>query len=132
MGQRADEIGGHGRTGESESETYGVRPGEARVVSAEGTESDRGVDAGPLEARHDDDVPPEAEEIRAEMEATRAEMSQTIDAIQERLAPEELKDQAKDAALDVAEQVTTHVREALQDAAESAKQAVRDATIGRA
>lgn len=37
------------------------------------------------------------EEIREEIETTRNEMSETIDAIQERLSPENLKDQAKDA-----------------------------------
>jgi ElaB/YqjD/DUF883 family membrane-anchored ribosome-binding protein len=131
MGQRADEVGrGHERE-RSESETYVVRPGETRFVSAEGTEAGRTIDAQPVAERHEDDIP-EAEEIRAEMEATRAEMSQTIDAIQEKLAPEELKEQAVDVAKDVAEQVTAHVREAIQDATENAKQAVRQATIGRA
>jgi ElaB/YqjD/DUF883 family membrane-anchored ribosome-binding protein len=131
MGQRADEIGGRQGSDGSDQETYVVRPGETRFVSAEGTDTSRMIDSEPVAERHEDDIP-EAEEIRAEMDATRAELSQTIDAIQDRLAPDELKDQAKDAAMDVAEQVTTHVREAIQDAAESAKQAVRDATIGRA
>ncbi|HLH26867.1 MAG TPA: DUF3618 domain-containing protein [Chloroflexota bacterium] len=131
MGQRADEVSGPSGSHRSEPETYVVRPGESRFVSAEGVESDRGRDAQPATARHPDDTP-ETDEIRAEMEATRAEMSHTIDAIQERLAPDELKEQARDAAADMAEQVGAHVREALHDAAESAKQAVRAATIGRA
>lgn len=46
------------------------------------------------------------EQIRNDIEETRADMSETVDAIQERLAPEHLKEQAKEA--------------------------VRDATVGRA
>jgi ElaB/YqjD/DUF883 family membrane-anchored ribosome-binding protein len=64
---------------------------------------------------------PETEELRADIEQTRAEMSGTIDAIQERLRPETLAEQAKEAAA-----------EAATGAVESAKEAVREATIGRA
>ncbi|MBX5444530.1 DUF3618 domain-containing protein [Sphaerobacter sp.] len=60
--------------------------------------------------RPDDVQPPDADqtpdEIRDDIEDTRADMSETIDAIQERLSPEHLKDQAKES--------------------------VREATIGRA
>jgi hypothetical protein len=38
----------------------------------------------------------EDEATRAEIERTRADMSETVDAIQERLSPESLKEQAKD------------------------------------
>jgi ElaB/YqjD/DUF883 family membrane-anchored ribosome-binding protein len=69
----------------------------------------------------DAEVVPETEELRAEIEQTRAEMSGTIDAIQERLRPETLAEQAKEAAA-----------EAASGAVESAKEAVREATIGRA
>jgi hypothetical protein len=54
---------------------------------------------------------------RAQIERTRAEMSGTIDAIQEKLSPQH-----------IAEQVKTTVNEQL----ESAKASVRDATIGKA
>jgi ElaB/YqjD/DUF883 family membrane-anchored ribosome-binding protein len=64
---------------------------------------------------------PETEELRADIQQTRAEMSGTIDAIQERLRPETLAEQAKGAAV-----------EAATGAVESAKEAVRQATIGRA
>ena len=50
-----------------------------------------------------------AEQIRGEIEQTRVEMSQTIDAIQEKLAPERLTEQAK----------------------EQAKETVRGATVGQ-
>ena len=58
----------------------------------------------------------ETEEIRANIEQTRAEMSETIDALQERLSPTNLKEQAKE-----------QVREQFEEA----KTMVREATIGR-
>jgi len=56
-------------------------------------------------------------EIRAEIEETRAEMSGTIEAIQDRLSPQHLKEQVKD-----------QVREQFQEV----KATVREATIGKA
>jgi ElaB/YqjD/DUF883 family membrane-anchored ribosome-binding protein len=58
----------------------------------------------------------ETAEIRANIEQTRADMSETIDAIQERLNPTHLKEQAKE-----------QVREQFEEA----KEMVREATIGR-
>src|SRR5690349_17637248 len=58
------------------------------------------------------------ETLRVEIEQTRAEMSGTIDAIQERLQPSTLIEQAKETA-----------REAASTAVEDAKEAVREATI---
>jgi len=55
--------------------------------------------------------------IRANIEQTRSEMSSTIDAIQERLNPEHLKDQ---------------VKEQVKEQFEEAKATVREATIGKA
>jgi gas vesicle protein len=63
--------------------------------------------------RYGDDIPALKENIRR----TRAEMSATIDELQERLSPEVLKAQLKDT-----------VRERVEDA----KHSVREATIGRA
>jgi cell division protein FtsL len=45
-----------------------------------------------------DDADPEVAELRDEIEQTRSEMSETIDAIQERLSPQQLADDAKEAA----------------------------------
>lgn len=59
----------------------------------------------------------ETARIRAQIERTRAEMSGTIDAIQERLSPE---------------QITEQVRGTVSEQLEHAKMAVRDATIGKA
>lgn len=57
------------------------------------------------------------EQIREGIEQTRVEMSGTIDAIQERLNPERIKEQ---------------VSEAVQERVETVKENVYDATIGRA
>jgi len=66
-----------------------------------------------------DETPDSADtaEIRVGIEQTRNEMSQTIDAIQERLSPDNLKEQMKE-----------QVREQFQEV----KATVRDATIGKA
>jgi len=93
---------------------------------------------GPTEGETD-----ETEAIRVEIEQTRVEMGGTLDAIQDRLNPETLKDQAKDVVDEAAEQakeiITTAVREAgeqarevVREATTQAKVAVHDATIGKA
>jgi hypothetical protein len=83
---------------------------------------------------------------REEIELTRAEMTSTIDAIQDRLDPEVLSEQAKDTAHDVtdyaireakeaAREITDHAlmqaRDAVRDITGQAKHAVREATIGK-
>ena len=76
---------------------------------------------GPVNAGSDrepdrTDEPAHTAEARRDIERTRAEMSETIEAIQERLSPTNLK-----------EQVMEQVREQVQEA----KDAVREATIGK-
>ena len=97
MGERADEINRARRLDDTEAEVYEYN----------------------TTASTDDDASPE--ELRVEIEQTRAEMSVTIDAIQERLNPETLIQQAKEAA-----------RDTVENAAQHAKEAVHDATIGKA
>jgi hypothetical protein len=63
----------------------------------------------------------EPEILREDIAQTRAEMSGTIDAIQERLDPQRLVGEAKDAA-----------REAVQGMVQETTGAVREATIGKA
>lgn len=70
-------------------------------------------------------------QIEGEIDRTRAEMSQTIDAIQERLAPERVTTEVSDQVERVAEQIKQQVRESAQELAENAKGAIHDATIGR-
>src|SRR5437879_4066531 len=106
MGQRADEVSrpaGSGRPEDARTDAYVVRPGEAHVVTAQGAHTVHPVGAqlrteptAETESTQRDDERPE--EIRAEMEQTRAEISETIDAIQERLSPQDLKEQARDVA----------------------------------
>jgi hypothetical protein len=83
---------------------------------------------------------------REEIELTRADMTSTIDAIQDKLDPEVLSEQAKDTAHDVtdhaireakeaAREITDHAiaqaREAVLDITGQAKTALREATIGK-
>lgn len=67
-------------------------------------------------------------EIRVEIEQTRTEMSGTIDAIQQRLAPEVLSAQAKDVARDATEQAKSAAQEVLQDAVREVKDAAKEVT----
>ncbi|MDF3017970.1 MAG: hypothetical protein K0R44_3195 [Thermomicrobiales bacterium] len=94
-----------------------------------------------------DDADPEV--IAADIEATREEMSSTIDAIQERLDPErltqqatevtehakeaatEITEQAREAAKDVAKYAIEEAKAAVNELTSQAKTTVREATIGR-
>jgi gas vesicle protein len=88
----------------------------------------------------------ELEAAREDIERTRADMTSTIDAIQDRLDPEVLSEQAKDTAHDVtdyaireakeaAREITDHAvvqaRAAVQDITGQARAALREATIGK-
>jgi len=70
----------------------------------------------------------EPEEIRVEIAQTRTEMSGTLDAIQQRLAPEVLTEQAKDIARDATDQAKTAAQEILQDAVREVKEAAKEVT----
>jgi uncharacterized protein YjbJ (UPF0337 family) len=86
------------------SADYVVRPGESVYAS--------GDDAG------DQDDP---EQIKVEIAETRVEMSATIDALQERLNPSVLMEQAR-----------AHAQEAVHEATDHAREVVREATVGKA
>ena len=66
--------------------------------------------------KRDADPAEQVEEIRASIEQTRVEMSETIDELQERLSPTHLKEQ---------------LREQVREQYEHAKETVREATIGK-
>jgi ElaB/YqjD/DUF883 family membrane-anchored ribosome-binding protein len=72
----------------------------------------------------DDDI----ESTRAQIEQTRADMSETIDAIQQKLSPQNLADQAKstvrEATVGKAEQMVDSAKQAVSSATDTAKQAV--------
>jgi hypothetical protein len=94
-------------------------------------------------------APADAEDtahIRQDIAQTRAEMSDTIDAIQQRLDPETISEQAKHTASDITAQAKeaarevvdhafsvarTHAREAVQETTAHIQAAVREATIGK-
>jgi len=98
------------------------------------------------ELEQDRDLAESTAAAREDIELTRAEMTSTIDAIQDKLDPEVLSEQAKDTAHDVtdhaireakeaAREITEHAiaqaREAVLDITGQAKSALREATIGK-
>ncbi len=70
------------------------------------------------------------EQLRAEIEDTRAEMSQTINEIQERLSPENVMDQVKEkvreATIGKVERVMNKVGETISDVTEPAREVVME------
>lgn len=67
-------------------------------------------------------------EITQGIDQTRAEMTATVDAIQEKLNPQQATDHAKELAEQVLADAKVHAQELLQEAGEHAREAVRDAT----
>jgi len=67
-------------------------------------------------------------ELRDDIEQTREDMGATLEAIQDRLSPETLKDQAKDVVQEAAEQAKEVVQQAVREAGEQAREVVREAT----
>lgn len=97
MGQRADEMTYRTEGGIDQPE------GEVIIRETETTIAGGDVDG--------------TEEIREEIEETRASLAETIDALTQRLSPDNLKEQ---------------VREQVVEQVQGAKEAVREATIGKA
>ena len=69
----------------------------------------------------------ETDQIREQIEETRSQMGETIDAIQERLSPDRVGEQVER----VADQVKVQIRESVQELSAQAKEAIREATVGR-
>jgi ElaB/YqjD/DUF883 family membrane-anchored ribosome-binding protein len=123
MGQRADHIG-HETPGDEFAQGCGWNAGDEEDPSMRddpglaGLEDDISADTGVANRAHDgetryeavdvvevqpetrDDVNDETDAIRSDIEDTRANMSSTLDAIQEKLSPQALTEQAKDAVRD--------------------------------
>jgi len=76
-------------------------------------------------AEHGADQP---EVIEAEIEQTRADLSATVEAIQQRLDPEQAKDSARELAEHVIQEAKEHAREVVQEAGEHAREVIKDAT----
>jgi hypothetical protein len=70
----------------------------------------------------------ETGEIRVEIEQTRTELSGTIDAIQQKLSPDVLTEQAKDVARDVTEQAKDAAQKVLEQAVQEVKSAALEVT----
>lgn len=72
------------------------------------------------------------EQIRAEIEDTRAEMSQTINEIQERLSPEHLMGQVKETVREATIGKVERVMETIGEVTEPAREAIKEAgtTVG--
>ena len=113
MGQRPDEIGRRDPLGDDVRDPNPLAGETGFDPATDAFEPDA---ITPDPALRDEAAPAEVDEIeitRVEIERTRAGMSETVDAIQERLSPENLKEQAKDRV-------------------EQAKDRVKEATVGKA
>jgi ElaB/YqjD/DUF883 family membrane-anchored ribosome-binding protein len=77
----------------------------------------------------DDDESTEA--LRSDIEQTRAEMGQTIEAIKERLAPDNIKESVKEEVKEQLESAKEKIKETISEQYHDAKASVREATIGR-
>ncbi len=129
MGERADPV--------SERGAYD----DIRVSGAFGSLGGEQVeDAGARSGYAPDQNEPEA--LVTDIEQTRADLSETIEAIQERLAPERITDQAmdaateateqaRDAALEVVDHAIEEAKAAIRELTDQARGAVREATVGR-
>lgn len=91
-----------------------------------GQSADQVSRLGRLDATMEHGDEPEA--IEVEIEQTRAEMSATVDAIQQRLNPEQAKESARELAEHVLEEAKEHAREIVQEASEHAREVIKDAT----
>jgi len=115
MGERADPVSERGEYDDIRvSGSFGSLPGE----QIEDTGSSSGY-------RTEQDEP-ETEALVTGIEQTRADLSETIEAIQERLAPDRFTDQAKDAATEATEQARDAALEAVDHAIQQAKAALPD------
>ena len=93
MGQRPDEIGRRDPLGAGDRVTQPLAGETGFDPATDAFEPDA---ITPDPALRDESEVDEIEITRVEIERTRAGMSETVDAIQERLSPENLKEQAKD------------------------------------
>ena len=100
-----------------------------RVRASQPLDDVRGTGAFASVASGQSSESPGAADAASRIEQTRAEMTETIDAIQDRLAPERITDQAKDAAADATEQAKTAALSVTDHAIEEVKAAVQDAKV---
>jgi ElaB/YqjD/DUF883 family membrane-anchored ribosome-binding protein len=117
MGERPDEVGRRDPLGRPDP-LAGGEPGFDPATDAfEPDAVNRDVGEPAL---HDEVEVDRVEVTKIEIERTRADMSETVDAIQERLSPQNLKEQAKDR---VKEATVGRAEQAMNDAGDKAKEA---------
>ncbi len=103
MGQRPNELGSDNRYYEpSDSSNYSILPADQNTIT--GSEAEQSP-----------------EEIRANIENTRAELSSTISALQEKLNPQEIIEQAKSSAVEAATQVIDHAKSSIAETLDHVK-----------
>lgn len=139
MAQRPDELDETTRISTTETDAIavgnsaaaaiaatGVQGGEIRIekrshesetVTLTGVEKDADTNA---EGTPSDEITPETEQIREQIEETRSNLGDTINAIQEKLSFSNISEQVKD-------EVSEHITSALN----TAKDSVYDATLGK-
>lgn len=140
MGERADQVSERGDYDD-------IRvSGAFSSLAPEGAQEARRVPA-PVRTEEPGTTPSTREgggtiRLEEDIEQTRAELSGTIEAIQDRLAPERITDQAMDAAVEATDQareaalaVVDHAvqeaKAAVRELTDQAKSAVCEATVGR-
>lgn len=95
-----------------------------KITTANWDESDTTATESIASASTDDDFEDDAEHIRAEIEDTRADMSQTINEIQERLSPEHLMGQVKETVREATIGKVERVMETIGEVTEPAREAM--------
>lgn len=95
-----------------------------KINTSNWNESDTAATESIASASTDDDFEDDAEQIRAEIEDTRADMSQTINEIQERLSPEHLMGQVKETVREATIGKVERVMETIGEVTEPAREAM--------
>ena len=93
-----------------------------KINTSNWNEADTTATESIASASADDDFDEEADQIRAEIEDTRADMSQTINEIQERLSPEHLMGQVKETVREATIGKVERVMETIGEVTEPARE----------
>jgi ElaB/YqjD/DUF883 family membrane-anchored ribosome-binding protein len=137
MGERADRVGQHGhetpgdefaqgRGWNAEDEEDPTMRNEPGLAGLEDDIGDTNLDA----ISADPDATNETEAIRSDIDGTRANMSSTIDAIQEKLSPQRLTEQAKgavrDATVGKVQDMASNITNTTRDTGSSLMDSIRE------
>jgi ElaB/YqjD/DUF883 family membrane-anchored ribosome-binding protein len=152
MGERADRVGheGHETPGDEFAQGHGWNAGDEEDPTMRdepglaGLEDDIGVanrthdgeivyeeaDVVQVQPEAPDDATDATDTIRGDIEDTRANMSSTIDAIQEKLSPQRLTEQAKDAVRDATvgrvQDMASNITETARDTGSTLMDTIRE------